>query len=89
MYYVNIVHGDKQVSISYHNCQTLKVDDKDSRVLNNIVSIQADDSELTRILDLFKDTIPYPQGHRVVSWYGDIAKCIHSAMVCGDMFGYR
>ncbi len=39
--------------------------------------IQADGDELIAIRQLFPEAIPFPQGKRVVRWFGDLAKTIY------------
>lgn len=49
------------------------------REVLSIVSVTADGDELEWIKEQFGNTIPTYKG-RVVSWYGDIARCIASSL---------
>ena len=83
------VYFERHEKINYRISQCLTVDDRDAKILSNVSIVKADCSELDRIWNTFRDSIPFAIGCCSMTWYGDIAKCIHTAMVSGDTFGFH
>lgn len=82
MYYAHISEGDWR---DYHVGDKIDHEWEDDRI-PMIEYVQADGHELEAIHKMFQGTIPFPRC-RVVRWYGDLARTIHSAMLTIDGFG--